>query len=104
MDAIADRYFPVIDALSEEVERLEETIFAGQTTRANIAALYDLKCKLARLERTRDTVANHYPMIPSRSRNQNWTGGHASNVNCRTRVSASKRGTRFERARTPFQR
>ena len=51
MDAIVDRYFPVIDALTEEIERLEETIFAGQTTRANIAALYDLKRKLARLER-----------------------------------------------------
>jgi magnesium transporter len=51
MDAVVDRYFPVIDALTEEIELLEEKIFAGQTTRANIAALYSLKRKLARLER-----------------------------------------------------
>ena len=50
MDAVVDRYFPVIDALTEEIELLEETIFAGQTTRANIAALYGLKRKLTRLE------------------------------------------------------
>ena len=47
MDAVVDRYFPVIDALTEEIELLEETIFAGQTTRANIAALYGLKRKLS---------------------------------------------------------
>lgn len=51
MDAVVDRYFPVIDVLTEEIERLEETIFAGQTTRESIAALYGLKRKLARLER-----------------------------------------------------
>ena len=51
MDAIVDRYFPVVDMLSEEVEKLEDTIFAGQTTRSNIAELYGLKRKLARFER-----------------------------------------------------
>jgi magnesium transporter len=50
MDAVVDRYFPVLDALSEEVERLEERIFAGQTTRAHIEALYGLKRKLMILD------------------------------------------------------
>jgi magnesium transporter len=46
MDAVVDRYFPVIDALSEEIEDIEKSIFADQTTRASIEALYGLKQKL----------------------------------------------------------
>jgi magnesium transporter len=46
MDAVVDRYFPVIDALENEIEGIEARIFAGQTTRANIEALYELKRKL----------------------------------------------------------
>jgi magnesium transporter len=36
----------VLDALETELDRLEEKIFASQTTRANIEALYALKQKL----------------------------------------------------------
>jgi len=46
MDAVVDRYFPVIDALSNEIEELERTIFGDQTSRATIEALYALKQKL----------------------------------------------------------
>jgi magnesium transporter len=46
MDTVVDRYFPVIDALSQEVEGIEERIFAGHTTRVQIEALYGMKCKL----------------------------------------------------------
>ena len=46
MDAVVDRYFPVLDELETEIEGIEERMFAGQTTRANIEALYDLKRKL----------------------------------------------------------
>jgi len=46
MDAVVDRYFPVIDALSAEIEEVEKTIFAEQSTRASIEALYGLKQKL----------------------------------------------------------
>ena len=46
MDAVVDRYFPVIDTLEDEIDAVEARIFAGQTTRANIEALYDLKRKL----------------------------------------------------------
>ena len=50
MDTIVDRYFPVIDHLSAEIEEIEDRIFAGQTTRAQIEALYSLKRKLMTLD------------------------------------------------------
>jgi magnesium transporter len=48
MDNIVDRYFPLVDALEVELERIEERIFegeAGDTARSNIQALYKLKHK-----------------------------------------------------------
>jgi len=50
MDTVVDRYFPVIAHLTAEIEQIEERIFAGQTTRAQIEALYSLKRKLMRLD------------------------------------------------------
>ena len=50
MDTIVDRYFPVLDALTEEIEGIEERIFAGQTTRVQIEELYSLKRKLMILD------------------------------------------------------
>lgn len=50
MDNVVDRYFPVIDRLSAEIEEVEEKIFAGQTTRAHIESLYSLKRKLMTLD------------------------------------------------------
>ncbi len=50
MDAVVDRYFPVLDALETELERLEERIFAGASARANIEALYALKQRLMTLK------------------------------------------------------
>ena len=46
MDSVVDRYFPVLDALSDEQERLEEAIFRGTLARSKVEALYDLKRKL----------------------------------------------------------
>ncbi len=46
MDAVVDRYFPVIDALETELEHLEERMFAGGPARANIEEMYALKQKL----------------------------------------------------------
>ena len=48
MDNIVDRYFPVVDALEVELEKIEQRIFeaeAGESARANIQALYSLKHK-----------------------------------------------------------
>ena len=50
MDAIVDRYFPVIDDIEIELEAIEERIFAGGQARANIEALYGLKEKLMKLK------------------------------------------------------
>lgn len=46
MDAVVDRYFPVIDHLTDEVADVEERIFAGHTSRGSVEALYALKGKL----------------------------------------------------------
>ena len=46
MDAVVDRYFPILDELETEIENIEDRMFANQTARANIEALYDLKRKL----------------------------------------------------------
>ncbi len=46
LDAVVDRYFPVLDALDTEVEEIEEHIFAGGTARASVEALYYVKQKL----------------------------------------------------------
>jgi magnesium transporter len=50
MDAVVDRYFPVLDAIETELEEVENRIFASQTERANIEALYGLKQKLMTLK------------------------------------------------------
>jgi magnesium transporter len=50
MDAVVDRYFPALDELETEIEELEERMFANQTTRANIEAIYELKRKLTTLK------------------------------------------------------
>jgi magnesium transporter len=50
MDNVVDRYFPVLGALTAEIEEIEERIFSGQTTRAQIEALYSLKRKLMTLD------------------------------------------------------
>jgi Mg2+ and Co2+ transporters len=50
MDAVVDRYFPVLDTLEVELERVEERIFSGRSARANIEALYALKQKLMTLQ------------------------------------------------------
>lgn len=46
MDAVVDRYFPVTDALEQELETIEEKIFDKGTERANIQRLYELKRKV----------------------------------------------------------
>jgi magnesium transporter len=45
MDDVVDRYFPVLDELEIELERIEERMFAEEPGRANIEALYLLKQK-----------------------------------------------------------
>jgi magnesium transporter len=46
IDAVVDRYFPLLDALETELEGIEDRIFAGGSPRENVEALYGLKQKL----------------------------------------------------------
>jgi len=46
LDAVVDRYFPIIDGLESELEAVEEHIFDQGTARSNIERLYDLKRRL----------------------------------------------------------
>lgn len=46
MDSVVDRYFPVADALEQELETIEEQIFEKGSERANIQRLYQLKRKV----------------------------------------------------------
>jgi magnesium transporter len=47
MDAVVDRYFPIIDALEIELEAVEASIFEPGLGRANIERLYALKQKVS---------------------------------------------------------
>ena len=46
MDAVVDRYFPVVEALETEFESIEDQIFGGGLAQENIESLYGLKQKL----------------------------------------------------------
>ena len=50
IDAVVDRYFPVLDKLEVELEQIEERIFSDTAQPANIEALYALKRKLMKLQ------------------------------------------------------
>jgi magnesium transporter len=49
MDAVVDRYFPILQTIETDLERIEEQIFAATSPRANIEALYALKQRLMAL-------------------------------------------------------
>jgi magnesium transporter len=51
MDAIVDRYFPVVDTFEEELERLEETIFAATVDRDIAQRIYELKAEVITIKR-----------------------------------------------------
>jgi magnesium transporter len=46
IDAVVDRYFPIIDRLETELEEIEERIFSKGQARANTERLYALKQKV----------------------------------------------------------
>jgi magnesium transporter len=50
MDAVVDRYFPVLDAIEMELEKIEERLFSGGSPRENIEKLYYVKQKLTTLK------------------------------------------------------
>ena len=50
IDAVVDRYFPVLDTIEDEFEKFEEQIFSGRSLRANIEGLYYVRQKLTTLQ------------------------------------------------------
>src|SRR5438067_3971454 len=50
MDAVVDRYFPIVDDLSSELESIEESLFDRGSTRQKIQDLYALKRRLMTLQ------------------------------------------------------
>lgn len=50
VDAVVDRYLPVLDAVEAEFEALEEQIFTGKSPGENIEALYYVRQKLMTLK------------------------------------------------------
>jgi magnesium transporter len=50
MDAVVDRYFPVVDAIEVELETIEEKLFTSTSPRSSIEALYYVKQKLTTLK------------------------------------------------------
>ena len=60
MDAVVDRYFPVLDAIESELERVEEHLFhEGVSPRENIEALYYVKQQLTTLRHATGPAQEH---------------------------------------------
>jgi magnesium Mg(2+) and cobalt Co(2+) transport protein (corA) len=51
MDFIVDQYFPIVDALGEELELLEQRVFTGSFNRRTTTKIYKLKRDLIALRR-----------------------------------------------------
>lgn len=50
MDAVVDRYFPILDGIESDIDKIEEHIFAEQPDREQIEALYSAKRQLMTLK------------------------------------------------------
>jgi len=60
MDAVVDRYFPALDAIESELERVEEHLFQeGASPRENIEALYYVKQQLTTLRHATGPAQEH---------------------------------------------
>ena len=59
MDAVVDRYFPVLEAIEAQLERIEDQLFGGSTPRQNIEALYYVKQKLTTLKHAVAPLLEH---------------------------------------------
>ncbi len=75
MDAVVDRYFPVIDMMEEELETIENHIFEPGTARQNIEHLYALKRRVGvvrhavvpLMEATSKLYGGRVPLVCQRS-------------------------------------
>lgn len=51
MDSIVDQYFPVVNELDEELDRLEVSVFSGKPSRETTTQIYQLKRELLQVKR-----------------------------------------------------
>ena len=51
MDFVVDHYFPIVDALEDQLERLEDDMFRGTFSRTTTERIYDMKRDLVALKR-----------------------------------------------------
>ena len=76
MDAVVDRYFPVIDAMESELEAIEAEIFEQRAARENVLRLYALKRRVTTvkhavaplIEATGKLVSGRVPRVCENSR------------------------------------
>jgi magnesium transporter len=59
MDAVVDRYFPILDGIESAIEDIEEHIFADQPDRDQIEALYCAKRQLMTLKHATEPLLEH---------------------------------------------
>lgn len=59
MDAVVDRYFPLMDQLETELDSIEEQIFIKGSAHINIQRLYDLKRKVTTLRHAVAPLLEH---------------------------------------------
>ena len=59
IDNVVDRYFPVLEAIEAQLERIEDQLFGGSTPRQNIEALYYVKQKLTTLKHAVAPLLEH---------------------------------------------
>jgi len=75
MDAVVDRYFPVIDAMEDDLDTIEDSIFVPGSARENIERLYALKRRVGvvrhavvpLMEATGKLVGGRVPKVCERS-------------------------------------
>ena len=76
MDAVVDRYFPIVDKLESDLEAIEDRIFGGQgAQRDNIERLYDLKS---------NTLVLRHAVIPLMDAVGRLHGGRVPTIACDT--------------------
>jgi magnesium transporter len=76
MDSIVDQYFPIVTALSDELEKLEENVFSKKPNRETITEIHNLKRELLELKRVVSPLIDicnklirfDLPLIPDETR------------------------------------
>ena len=97
MDAVVDRYFPILEVLQTELESIEERIFIRGATRVNIQRLYELKRKVVTSSSTRCRRLLQFAGKLLRWSRAGGVREHAGLLSRRERPSgAHRRGDRFD--------